>query len=233
MRRALLIAVLGAFIAPVMSDAQPVTKVPRLCFVTFDPSTLEANRYGAFFRALRDLGHVAGQTMTIDYLSAQGQAELFPDLAATCVRRKADIIATTTTPAAQAAKKATTQIPIVMLISGDPVGSGLISSFARPGGNLTGQSFMAPGLAAKRLELLREAVPTISRVLLLSYPLDPIAAPQVAELVEASRRLGVKLVSREIRKSEDLARAFADGAKERSQGLLVTSESIFLVIVRQ
>ena len=103
--------------------------------------------------------------MTIEYLSAQGHGERFPALAAECVRGGATIIATTTTPAAQAAKTATTTIPIVMLTSGDPVGAGLVRSLAKPGGNVTGQSFMAAGFVGKRLGLLKEAAPSISRVL--------------------------------------------------------------------
>ena len=228
MRRAAALALFGV-IAALVAEAQPTTKVPRLCFLTFDPGTLESNRYGAFFQALRELGYVAGQTMTVDFRSAQGRNERFADLAAGCVRDRADIIATTTTPAARAAKKATAEIPIVMVTSGDPVGTGLIKSLARPGGNITGQSLMAPGLSAKRLELLKEAVPTLSRVLLVSYPLDPINAPQVSELEDAAKRLGVKLVLRQIHKAEDLTGAFTEGAKEHVQGVVTTVESIFFV----
>jgi putative ABC transport system substrate-binding protein len=165
--------------------------------------------------------------MTIDYLSADGQAERFPPLAAECLRLKADIIVVSTTPAAQAAKNATRTIPIVMLPLGDPVGTGLVDSLARPGGNVTGLSQMAPGLAAKRLDLLKEAVPRISRVLVLSYPLDPIAALQIKELRNAARSLGVKLHVRDIRTADDLPAAFDAGAKESAEGLLTTIESIF------
>ncbi len=167
--------------------------------------------------------------MTIDYLSADGRSDRFPALALECLRRKADIIVVTTTPAAQAAKNATRTIPIVMIPLGDPVTTGLVASLARPGGNVTGQTFMASGLAAKRLEVLKEAVPRISRVLVLSYLVDPIAAPQVKELESAARSLGVKLLVQDIRSADDLPAAFDAGARWHAEGLLTTAESIFVV----
>jgi ABC-type uncharacterized transport system substrate-binding protein len=123
MRRREFIAVLGSTVVawPLTARAQQSKKTPRLCFLTFDPGTLETTRFKPFFQALRDLGYVDGQTITIDYLSANGQGEGFPDLAADCVRLKADVIVVTTTPAAKAAKAATGSIPIVMYPLGDPV----------------------------------------------------------------------------------------------------------------
>src|SRR5216683_2074218 len=218
----------GLFVAPLAAGAQPTGKIPRLCFLTFDPGTTQSNRFTPFFQRLRDLGYVDGQTVTIDYLSADGQGERFPALAADCLRRKADIIVVTTTPAAQAAKNATHTIPIVMHSLGDPVATGLVASLARPGGNVTGTTLMASGLAAKRLGLLKEIVPRISRVLVLSYLVDPIAAPQVKELESAAHSLGVKLLVRDIRTPDDLPAAFDAGARERAEGVLTTAESIFV-----
>jgi putative ABC transport system substrate-binding protein len=173
------------------------------------------------------LGYVDGQTITIDYLSANGQGEHFPYLAADCARLKADVIVVTTTPAANAAKNATRAIPIVMYPLGDPVATGLVASLARPGGNVTGLTFMASGLAAKRLELLKEAVPKISRVLVLSYRVDPIAAPQLKELESAATTLGVKLLVYDIRSGDDIPAAFDAAAKEGVEGVLTTAESMF------
>jgi ABC-type uncharacterized transport system substrate-binding protein len=116
-----------------------------------------------------------------------------------------------------------------MIPLGDPVGTGLVTSLARPGGNVTGLTFMASGLAAKRLALLKEIVPRISRVLALSYLIDPIAAPQVKELESAAHSLGVKLRVRDIGTGDDLPAAFDAGARERAEGLLTTAESIFVV----
>src|SRR5439155_6954404 len=167
--------------APLAAEAQPARKIPRLCFLTFDPGTPQSSRFTPLFQGLRDLGYVDEQTITIDYLSADGRGEQFPVLAADCLRLKADIVVVTTTPAAQAAKNATRTIPIVMHSLGDPVATGLVASLARPGGNVTGTTLLASGLAAKRLALLKEIVPRLSRVLVLSYLVDPIAAPQVKE----------------------------------------------------
>src|SRR5262249_37917010 len=113
--------------APFAVHAQPGTSRPRLGFMTFDPGTLQSTRFGSFFRGLRALGYVDGQTLTIDYLSAEGRAERLPALAADCLHLKADVIVVTTTPLAQAAKNATRTVPIVMLPLGDPVGTGLVA----------------------------------------------------------------------------------------------------------
>jgi putative ABC transport system substrate-binding protein len=183
-----------------------------------------------FFQRLRNLGYVDGQTITIDYLSADGRGERFPALASECLRLKADIIVVTTTPAAMAAKSATGTTPIVMIALGDPVATGLVASLARPGGNVTGQTIMASGLAAKRLELLKEAVPRLSRVLVLSYLSgDPIAGPQVRELETAARSLGVKLLVQDIQTGDDFPAAFDAGARWRADGLLTTAESLLVV----
>src|SRR5262245_36880788 len=232
--RAVLLVLLAfaVLVAHFAAEAQQAGKTPRLCFLTFDPGTTQANRFTQFFQRLRALGYVDGQTITIDYLSADGRGERFPALADGCLRHKADIIVVTTTPAAQAAKNATRTVPIVMIPLGDPVGTGLVASLTQPGGNVTGQTFMASGLAAKRLELLKEAVPRISRVLVLSYLEDPIAAPQVRELETAARSMRVKLLVQEISTADDLPAAFDAGVRWHADGLLTTAESL-LVVERQ
>jgi putative tryptophan/tyrosine transport system substrate-binding protein len=212
---------------PLAARSQQSKKIPRLCFLTFDPGTLESTRFKPFFQALRDLGYVDGQTITIDYLSANGQGDRFPTLASSCVQSKADVIVVTTTPAAKAAKAATSSIPIVMYPLGDPVVTGLVASLNRPGGNVTGLTFMASGLAAKRLELLKEAVPKISRLLVLSYRVDPIAAPQLKELAVAADTLGVQLLVRDIQTADDIRTAFDAAVGEGAEGVLTTAESIF------
>src|SRR5262245_4132148 len=190
-------------------------------------SRASPGHFDPFFLRLRDLGYVDGQTITIAYLSADGRGDRFPTLAAECLRLKADIIVVTTTPAARAAKNATTTTPIVMIPLGDPVGTGLVASLAKPGGNVTGQTYMSSGLAAKRLTLLKEAVPRLSRVLVLSYLVDPIAPPQVKEIENAAHSLGVKPLVKDIRTAADLPAAFETGAREHADGLLTTAESIF------
>ena len=229
LRPHLLLLALLVFALPHPINAEQIGRIPRLCFLTFDPGTIESNRFNPFFQRLRDLGYVDGQTITIDYLSAAGRGERFPALASECLRLKADIIVVTTTPAAQAAKHATRTTAIVMFPLGDPVASGLVASLARPGGNVTGQTSMASGLSAKRLEVLKEAVPRLSRVLVLSYLLDPIAVLQVRELESAARSLGVNLLVRDIRTGDDLPAAFDAGSRWHADGLLTTTQSILVV----
>jgi len=224
-RRTFLGAMAGGLLAvPLPAEAQP-RKIPRLCFLTFDPGTPQSTRFTPFFRGLRDLGYVDGRNIAIDYLSVDGQAERFPTLAADCVRLKADVIVVTTTPGAQAAKNATRTIPIVLHALGDPVATGLVASLARPGGNVTGVTQMSSGLAAKRLELLKEVLPRLSRVLVLSDLGDSMAAPQLRELEHAAHSLGVTLLVRDIRSADDLPAAFDAGAKKHAEGLLTTAET--------
>jgi putative ABC transport system substrate-binding protein len=236
MRRREFIMLLGGAAAwplawPLAARAQQPTKIPRLCFLTFDPGTLQSRppRFDRFFEGLRDLGYADERTIAIDYLSADGHGDRFAALAAECVRLNADIIAVHTTPAAQAVKNATRTIPIVMLALGDPVGTGIVDSLAQPGGNVTGMSLMLPEVAVKRLGLLKEAVPGLSRVLVLSYLADPVAQSQMKALQDAARSLRVTLQIRDIRSGDDLPAAFDAGVKERAEGLLMTAESIFFV----
>jgi putative tryptophan/tyrosine transport system substrate-binding protein len=217
----------GAAAWPLAAHAQAPGNIPRLCFLTFDPGTLQSNRFEPFFQGLRDLGYANGQDIAIDYLSAEGHGERFPALAAECLRRKADVIVVSTTPAAQAAMAATRSIPIIMIGLGDPVRTGLVNSLAQPGGNVTGLSLMVPEVAAKRLGLLKEAIPGISRVLVLTYLADPIAPLQVKASEEAARSLGVTLQVHDIRTADDLPVAFDAAAKGHAEALLTTAESIF------
>ena len=233
MRRRKFITLLGgaAVAWPLGAHAQQSKEIPRLCFLTFDPGTLQSRspRFDVFFDSLRDLGYVDGKTIAIDYLSANGKDGRFPALVSECLRLKANIIAVSTTPAAQAAKRATRTVPIVMIALGDPLGTGLVESIARPGGNVTGMSMMVPELAVKRLELLKEAVPKVSRVLVLSYLSDPIAPLQVAALDRVAPSLGVTLFVRDIRSGADLAPAFDAGVSEHVDGLMMTAESVLVV----
>ncbi|TMJ32493.1 MAG: ABC transporter substrate-binding protein [Alphaproteobacteria bacterium] len=186
-----------------------------------------SERFRAFFETLHALGRIDGQTIVIDRRSAEDRPERFPELARECIDRKSDLIVAQTTPAAQAAKKATSTIPIVMISAGDAVGSGLVDSLARPGGNITGVTFIAPALAVKRLELLKEAAPRLSRFLLLSYPVDPVDAGQVKAMEHAAGVLGVTLHKQEIRSATDLASAFESGRAAQSEALIMSSVSLF------
>src|SRR5208282_5318634 len=219
------LAMLVLLAAPPVSEGQQSKTIPRLCFLTLEPGTLQTRspRFDAFFQTLRDLGYVDGESIIIDYLSAADRGERFPDLVAECLRRKADIIVPSTTPAARIAKNATSTVPIVMIALGDPVGTGLVSSLAHPGGNVTGMSQMVPELAAKRLELLKDAVPAISRVLVLTYLVDPIAPLQVKAMKEAAQSLGITLQIHDIQSADDIPAAFDAGVGEGVDGLIVTA----------
>ncbi|HTR85225.1 MAG TPA: ABC transporter substrate-binding protein [Reyranella sp.] len=209
--------------------AESAGKMARVCFITVDPPTTTKNRYTPFFDRLRALGYVDGRTLALDWLSANGDAGAFPALVNECLRRKSDVIVTGTTPATQAAKTATAAVPIVMLALGDPVGTGLVASLARPGGNVSGTTQLAPLMIAKGLELLNRAVPGLKRVLVITYPADPISQGQVKSLQQAARVLNIELLVQGVAGPEDFAEAFAAGEKANVQGLLVTVESILVV----
>jgi len=230
-RRAFVGLACGALAWPVCAVAQPVKRVPRLCFLTFDPGTPQspAKRFEAFFERLRELGYTNEETVTIDYLHPEGRSDRYPELAAECLHLKPDIIAVTTTPGAHALKNATTTIPIVMVGLGDPVGAKLVESLGHPGGNLTGVSLMTSVLAVKRLALLKEAVPELSHVLVLTYLVDPISPLQVEAMKEAAATLGVTLHVIDIKTPDDLPAAFEAGNTVGAQGVLTTAESIFRV----
>jgi ABC-type uncharacterized transport system substrate-binding protein len=176
------------------------------------------------FPGLRDLGWIEGQNMVVEYRWAAGREDQLPTLAAELVRLKVDIIVTSTTPAAKAAKQATTTIPIVMTFVADPVGSGLVASLARPSGNITGLSTLAAGLVAKRFDLLKTLVPGIKRMAVLWEP-DVFGERTVRSMREetevAARTLGVRVQFIEARRQSDLERAFATMKETRNDALLV------------
>lgn len=214
---------------PFFALAQEPAKMPKLCFLTFEPPEQVSVRYGSIFRRMRELGYVEGKTITIDIKSPDGINERFPVLARQCVDTRPDIIVVTSTPAAQAAKQATSTIPILMVALGDPVGSGLIQSLARSGGNITGLSWPAGPLAGKRLALLKEAMPRLSRVLVISYGVDPITPTQLTEMRKVARHLGLTLQVHDIDTVEDIATAFEAGRKNRAEAVITTTASIFFV----
>jgi len=220
----------GLVATPLATEAQQAAKVPRIGYLTGNlastPHTLEAFRQG-----LRDLGYVEGRTVVIEYRDAEGKLERLPALAAELVALKVDVIVVTSTPAALAAKQATRTIPIVLAFVADPVGSGLVTSLARPGGNVTGLSMFALELVGKRLELLTQAVPGVSRVAALWHPGDYGERTEQDMLKEAdvaARALGVRLQVVEARGPEDFDRAFSDMTRARAGAVTVQSTNIFL-----
>jgi putative tryptophan/tyrosine transport system substrate-binding protein len=231
MERRTFMAVMAGGMAgtPRAAGAQQVKKA-NLCILAADSlSSPWASRYNAFIQGLTALGYVDGRNITIHFLSAEGQYDRFPALAAECVRLKPDIIVAYTTPGALAAKQSTATIPIVVGPVSDPVGTGIVASLARPGGNVTGQTVMASGLSSKRLQLLKEAVPELSRVAVLSLLTDANATLQVQEIEQAAGSMGLRLQNRGIRTADDLPAAFGAAAKDGAQGLLTTVATFFII----
>ena len=182
---------------------------------------------GAFLEGMRALGYVEGQHFVLEYRGAEGQFEGFPDLAAELVRLKVDVIVAQGTPAALAAKYATTMIPVVMVGVGDPVGSGLVASLARPGGNITGRSLLAPELVGKQLEFLKEVLPTVSRVAILWNPANPAHALMVRAADVEAQAVGVQLHLVEARGPDAFDSAFAAMTSAHAGALLVLGDRIF------
>jgi putative ABC transport system substrate-binding protein len=182
-------------------------------------------------RRLRELGYVEGKNIVIEYRYAEGKVERIPDLAAELVRLKVDVIVTSGGERTiLAAKKASATIPIVFAGAGDPVGTGLVSSLARPGGNITGLSTMTPDLDGKRLELLKEAFPKVARVACLSGPRGNLC---LTELEAAAKALGLKVLSLEVRSLDDFEGAFARAKKERAEALITTPSPLINTQQRQ
>src|SRR5215467_3650456 len=227
MRRIGLAAVraLGLTLAPLAAEAQQVGKMPRIGFLGVSFPSDRPFLLDAFRQRLRELGWVEGQNIVIDYRYAEDRVERLPDLAAELVRLKVDLIVSLGTQGVTAAKNATETIPIVMIAVRDPVGIGLIASLARPGGNVTGVSGTA-GLewVAKQLELLKETVPKIRRVAILSNPTNAYHKLAIREANVAARSLGVQLQLLEARGPNEFDGAFAAMAKERVGALLVLSD---------
>jgi putative ABC transport system substrate-binding protein len=228
MRRRKFITFLGgaAVMWPFAASAQP--KISRVGFMGNSTAALEANLVGAFRDGLHELGYEEGRNIIIEYRWADGKYERFPALVAELIAAKVDVIVTAGTPAALAVKKATTTVPLVMVAVGDPVGTGLVPSLARPGGNLTGLSSIAPDLEGKRLDILREVVPTLSHVAILFNSLNPFHVASMRQAHAAAQAMGIKLQQHDIRKSEDLDGAFAAIRNERPDALLILADRVFL-----
>jgi putative ABC transport system substrate-binding protein len=228
MRRREFITFLGCAAAawPLAARAQP--KIPRVGFMGNSTAALEANLVDSFRDGLRELGYEEGRNIVIEYRWADGKYERFPALVTELIAAKVDVIVTAGTPAALAVKKATTTVPLVMVAVGDPIGTGLVPSLARPGGNLTGLSSIAPDLEGKRLELLRDVVPTLSHVAIFFNSLNPFHVAAMRQARVAAQTLGIKLQQHDIRKSEDLDGAFAAIRKERPDALLILADRVFL-----
>jgi putative ABC transport system substrate-binding protein len=222
------IVALTVFAAPLV-DAQPAGRVPRIGYL--GTRTLDDFGVDAFRQQLRELGWVEGKNLVVEYRFAEGRLERLSDLARELVRLKVDLIVAQATPGVAAAKNATETIPIVMIAAADPVTLGLVSSLARPGGNVTGVSYHAggPEIIGKQLELLKEVVPKVRRVALLLNPTNPVSPRIMKDATVAARTLELELHSLDARDADQLDAAFATMTKERINAVVVMSDSAFVL----
>ena len=227
-RRARLCTVVAILLltAPPLVAAQPAGKVYRIGVLETRSTDLNAANLDAFRQALMALGYKEGQNLEIAYRSSDGRNERFPDLASELVGLKVDLILTRGTPASLAAKKATRTIPVVMASVGDPVGTGLVASLGHPGGNVTGLSALNVEIYAKRVELLRELLPRLTRIACLFNMSNPLLLLQWEEVQRAARSLGIQPQLLDVRRPEDLPRAFDSAAKERAEALVVALDGM-------
>jgi ABC-type uncharacterized transport system substrate-binding protein len=204
-------------------SAQQPTQIPRIGYLSGGGTRIDAFRQG-----LRELGYVEGKNIIIEWRSAEGKLDHLPALAAELVRLKVDVIVTGGGRATRTAKEATNTIPIVMAQVPDPVGDGFVASLARPGGNITGLSALGPELSGKRLELLKETIPKLSRVAVLGTSTTPGNAQQLREVELAAEALKVKLQFLDVLDPKDIETAFRVASKGHAEGVLVLSASVFV-----
>jgi putative ABC transport system substrate-binding protein len=216
---------LGILAATIAAEAQQAGKVARIGYLLTGaldaPETREP--LNAFRQGLRERGYVEGENIVIEYRTAEGRVERFPELARDLIRLKVDLIVAGATPTARAAQQATTTIPIVAFAMGDPVGDGLVASLGRPGGNVTGSTFLGPQLVPKRLELMKELMPKLARVGVLWHPgafADRTMKEMWKETEAAARTLGIQLHPAEVRSTAELDAAFTRMARERVEAVL-------------
>ena len=226
MKRRKFITLLGGAAAwPLAAHAQQSGKLQTIGFMGQSTRSAASEWVAPFVQRLRELGWIEGRTVTIEYRWAEGREERIAQIAAEFVRLKVDIVVTSGTPEVLAAKQATSVIPIVFATAGDPVANGLIDSLARPGGNVTGLSLQSNDIAGKRLGLLREVVPGLSRLAILANVSNPFSVLELGETRAAARTLGLEADSLEIRQGEDIATAF-EAVKGRAEAVYVCTDGL-------
>jgi putative ABC transport system substrate-binding protein len=219
---------LAAALVPANVLAQEKEKIPRVGFMGNSTAALETNLIKPFRDGFRELGYEEGRSIEIVFRWAEGNYARFPKLVAELLAEKVDVLVTAGTPATLAVKTATSTVPLVMIAVGDPVGTKIVPSLARPGGNITGLSSRAPDLEGKRLELLREVVPHLTRVAFFLNPANAFHTVSMRQALDAAKALKIELKPYEVRKAEDLDAAFAGIIKDRPDGLLILADRVFL-----
>ena len=223
-RREFITLVGGAAAWPIAARAQQPAKLPTIGYLGASTPLLDTYRVEAFVQRLRQLGWIEGRSVAIEYRWSEGRTERYPEIAAEFVRLNVDVIVATG-GAVPAAKQATSVIPIVFPVAGDPVGAGYVATLARPGGNVTGLSLQQTDVASKRVELLREAVPGLRRLAILANVGNANVVLEVGEVQAATRKLGLEAAIAEIRRAEDIVPAF-EALKGRAEALYVVAEPL-------
>ena len=211
---------------PFSAQAQQPAKIPRIGFLVTSALSANLARTAAFRQGLRDLGYVDGKNIVIEWRYAEGKADRLPSLAAELLRLEVNLIVTAGASSTQAAKEATTTVPIVMAQDADPVATGVVASLARPGGNITGLSSLAPELSGKQLELLKENIPRVSRVAVFGNSTRPGNAQALREIEIAAKAFGIKLQYLDVLSSKDIESAFRAASKGRAQAVLMLGNPV-------
>ncbi len=218
----------GAAVAwPLSAHGQQSAKLPTIGFLVPNTRTAAKEWTDAFELRLRELGWIDGRTVAIEYRWVEGRADLFAEVAAEFVRLKVNVIVTSGTPAVMASQRATSVIPIVFATAGDPVTTGLVASLSRPGGNTTGLATVGDELAGKRLELLREVIPHLGRLAIMGNVTNKFTVLEMTQLREVAGKLGIEIITSEIRKAEDIAAAFNE-LKSRADALYVCTDAAII-----
>jgi putative tryptophan/tyrosine transport system substrate-binding protein len=222
------IITLGVLLGSLAAQAQPTGNVYRIGFLGNSTAALEANLVGPFREGLRDLGYVEGRNVLIEYRWAEGKYDRFPALIGELLALKVAVIVTAGTPATLAVKKATASVPLVMLAVGDPVGTGIVPSLSHPGANITGSTAISTEMDAKRLELLREVVPSVSYIALLWNAGNPLQVLAEKQVQAAAQVLRMRVLSLGVKTEEEIKSALAVMARERPDALLVLADRLLL-----
>jgi putative ABC transport system substrate-binding protein len=224
-RREFITLIGGAVTWPLVARAQPTGKLPTIGFLGATNPSIESQRVAAFVLRLRELGWIDSRNLAIEYRWAESRNERYAENAAEFVRLKVDVIVTQATPPTLAAKQATAVIPIVFANASDPVGTGLVASLARPGGNITGLASQTTDTAGKKLEFLREAVPDLRRLAIMANVGNPASVLEMGEAQAAARKLGLEVTTSEIRRAKDIAPVFK-ALRERVDALYVCPDPL-------
>ena len=223
-RRTFLAGTAAVLATPLVAGAQQPAKVWRIGFLGSASASAAGARVEALRLGLRELGYVEGRNLAIEFRWTEGNHDRLPALAAELVQLRVDVIVTQGTTVTLAARRATSTIPIVFAIASDPVGTGIVASLSRPGGNVTGLTDVAPDVTGKRLALLHEVAPRATRIAVLWNPSNPVSGPQLKETETAARTLGLALLSVEVRDVTQLGSAFATIVRDRAGAVILLTD---------